>query len=102
MNASQHVILSSQYGCPATLTTVRFSYKGVAHVARRFWRRDMPSTGAVEIYLIDPTDGMEDMLRCAPAVGGTALDQLAKRLVECAMADISPSVSERFALLELA
>lgn len=59
-----HTIIRGQYDwCGgATLTTARFTCWGQPFVARRFWRADIGCAG-IELYTIDPTDGMEDPIR---------------------------------------
>lgn len=94
-----HVNLSRQYGCPATLTSASFMHKGMEHVARRFFRADMPETGRIEIYTIDH-DGLEDFLRYATDVGGSQLDTAARLAVSFA-ASPREDMRARFALLEM-
>lgn len=106
---AEHIVLSNYEWCGgATLTVVRFTYKSVRHVARRFWRRDIGTSG-VEIYTVDPDCAHDSVVgewprRYARTDGGTFLDRLATRLIgEARQAfDISPDISERAALIEWA
>lgn len=104
LTASHHNLKAQYAWCGgATLTVVEFLYKGVRHVARRFWRADTGSLG-VEIYTIDASDGMEELLRYArTGSDATGLDRLAIRQIDRARGalDIDPTCSERFALIEL-
>jgi hypothetical protein len=77
-----------------------------ALVARRFWRADTGCAG-LEIYVRE--DGLEMPLRDGAAYARTGadasrLDREVARLVGLARGavDVSPSVDERFAALELA
>lgn len=120
--AAKHVNLAHQYGCAATMTVVTFLYAGIVHRARRFWREDMPTSGKVEIYTIEPYPGeqyssvtelgwytyaSEDFLRYArrdvPGVEVLARALVTSTLEEFAAAldGIGEEQSARFAMLEL-
>ena len=51
---SKTIDLTRQYGCPACMTVAYFTIYGVPHVARRFWRSDLPGTGKIELYTYAP------------------------------------------------
>lgn len=105
LTAATHNRIKGQYDwCGgATITQIEFLYKGVRHVAIRFWRADMGTRG-VEIYTIDATDGMQELLRYARTDStATGLDRLVIRQIDRARGaiNIDPSCTERFSLIEL-
>lgn len=120
-----HVDLSAQYGCAASLTTVTFPVRGAMIRARRFFRADMPSTGGIELYTLEPRSeyaahcvdengvrierertirswsfASEDFLRMARTTDQGAVDRLAHRLIAVAECHIPVDVELRFAAIE--
>jgi hypothetical protein len=51
---SSHHDLSRQYGCHASMTVATFVLCGIVHRARRLFRADLPGTGKIEVYTIQP------------------------------------------------
>lgn len=116
--ASTHVELSHHYGCRAFMVTVTFLYAGIVHRARKFFRADMPSTGRIELYTIEPyqaayttcteigwyTHGSEDPMGYVADVPTSRRDRLAHALIERATGgDVAGNdQSERYAAIELA
>lgn len=114
---SSHTDLSAQYGCRAFLTTVTFPVRGAMIRARRFYRADMPTTGSIELYTLEPantycannapttlahwTFATEDFLRIARE-GFSETDRRAFHLVALAECTIPADTAERFANIELA
>lgn len=58
-----HSDISRQYGCPATLTSAAFEAHGILHVARRLYRSDLPTSGKIELYTVEPGTTTEDFFR---------------------------------------
>ncbi len=121
--APMHNDLSRQYGCAATMTVVTFLVHGMLHRARRFWREDMPTSGKVEIYSLEPWAGQwttmtefgwydsamcEDWLRYASDDVSNTVDSMATACIQLAIANVSAvgnmidaAQSERFAMMEM-
>jgi hypothetical protein len=51
---ANRVDLSNQYSCEASMTTAVYYHAGVAHRAIWFFRADLPTTGKIEIYTLEP------------------------------------------------
>lgn len=113
---STHVDLAGRYGCRAYQTVVTFLFAGIVHRARRFFRSDMPTTGQIELYTIEPYPAgytnmtvlgwydsafSEDFL--GYAAGDSRRDRLARGLIEAALAGDGTGAEQtaRFELLEL-
>lgn len=99
--AEHRTVAGYEHAGGATITRVMFGYKGIMHVAVRFWRHDLGTSG-VELYTMCAGDEGEAFLRYAKPEGGTFLDRLATRLIDTARQafDIPPDTSERAALVE--
>jgi hypothetical protein len=118
---SAHINLSRQYGCRAYMTVVTFLFAGVVHRARRFFREDMPTTGRIELYTLEPHAGQwttwttctplgwyesahcEDDMGYVAAVPTSRRDRIATVLVEAAVTgnELGLASSERFAQMEM-
>ena len=97
----------THHGYLESQTVAYFTLFGITHVARRFFREDLPTTGKVEIYTVEPgrdpsSAFSEDWL--GYAVPGTKSGDAALEAVRAATAarcgDLS-DVAERYALIEL-
>jgi hypothetical protein len=117
MNGStnKHTNLSHQYGCRAYMTTATFVAYGIFHVARRFFRADMPGTGKIELYTVEPYPGAhataltelawydstttEDWL--GYAVDGTRVASLAAAALDAVGSTTASDQEARFGLIEL-
>lgn len=54
---------SNVHGYAESLTIATFKANGLDHIARRFWRADVPNTGKIELYLVEPGTEHEDFFR---------------------------------------
>jgi hypothetical protein len=117
--ASSHTSLSGTYGCRAYMIVVTFMFAGIAHRARRFFRADMPGTGKIELYTLDPFPGVaatsctelgwyesamsEDFLGYVADAPTSRRDRIATVLIESAVTGnaISLATSERYAAMEM-
>lgn len=119
LNGSTHFDLSRNYGCPATMTVVTFRTKGAIIRARRFWRADMPETGKIEMYTLEPTNtyssghnpadttfATEDFLRYANTENPSRDEAIAIKLIQNEITHsvtlIPADTAERYAMIELA
>lgn len=101
---AQHINLSAQYGCRAWMTVASFTAHGVKHVARRFFREDMETSGKIELYTVAPDRDAssafsEDWL--GYAVAGTRTASLAAAALNEVDSIIAADQAARVAGIEL-
>lgn len=101
---ANHVNLSAQYGVRAYMTIATFVACGIVHVARRFFRADLPGSGKIELYTVapgaDPTLTInEDWL--GYAVPGTRVARLAAAALDAVGSITDADQTARAAALEM-
>lgn len=120
--AASHHDLSSQYDGAANLTVAYFVVCGVFHIARRFFRADMPGTGKIELYTKESYPGAdfttcteagwygtafgEDFLRYVDEFNPSRVDSIAMTAIAAAAAgtyvtSVSHDATVRASLIEL-
>lgn len=116
--AAGHEDLSGRYGCRASMTHVTFVFCGIVHRARRFFRADMPDSGKIELYTLEPyaagwttstelgwyeSATSEDWVGYAAAEPKSRRDRLATMLINAAISgdQLGADQEARYAAMEM-
>ena len=91
-----HTDCSRNYGCPATLTSAAFEAHGILHVARRLYRSDLPTSGKIELYTVEPGTTTEDFFRYVNEFEPSKVDVQAIEAIKSADPSYMPPASYDF------